>query len=182
MSTSITLSTPTLADAAPLLAFELANRAYFESWINARPASYYSLDAVRDAIQAAERESAADVAYQFLIRQQDAIVGRINLTQVTRPYYNKATLGYRVGESFAGQGIAGQALALLLDRAFGELDLHRIEATARPENRGSMRVLERNGFQQFGRATRAMLLDGGWYDLLYYERHRDDTGPVHLVA
>jgi ribosomal-protein-alanine N-acetyltransferase len=53
--------------------------------------------------------------------------------------------------------------------AFGGLKLQRIEATARPENLGSHRVLARNGFTLFGRSTRSFELAGAWYDLNHYE-------------
>jgi hypothetical protein len=37
-------------------------------------------------------------AYQFLVKQKEVIVGRVNLSGVTRPYSNKASHGYRIGE------------------------------------------------------------------------------------
>jgi len=171
MPPNLQLCPPSLADAETLLAFELAHRAYFEHWINARPADYYHLEAVRAAIADAERDRQADRGYQFLIKRDEAIIGRINLTSVTRPYYNKATLGYRIGEGHTGQGVASHALSELKRIAFGELGLHRLEAVVRPENVGSVRVLERNGFHQFGHATRCMQLHGEWFDLLYFELH-----------
>jgi ribosomal-protein-alanine N-acetyltransferase len=171
--TAIELYRPTPADAEELLAFELDNRAYFEHWINARPASYYSLEAVRRAIDDAVRERAADTSHQFLIKAERRIVGRINLTGVVRPHFGKAMLGYRIAQACAGRGYASAAVALVLKEAFEELKLWRIEATARPENAGSVRVLERNGFTAFGRSLRSMWLRGQWYDLLQFERHND---------
>jgi len=171
--TAIELHRPTPADAEELLAFELDNRAYFEHWINARPASYYSLEAVRQAIDAAARERTADTAHQFLIKAEGRIVGRINLTGVVRPHFGKAMLGYRIAEACAGRGHASAAVALVLKEAFEGLKLWRIEATARPENAGSVRVLERNGFTLFGRSLRSMWLRGQWYDLLQFERHNE---------
>ena len=64
-------------------------------------------------------------------------------------------------------------MALCLEQAFGTHGLGRIEAVARPENKGSIRVLERNGFRQFGRSRRSFELGGEWYDRLLFERHRD---------
>ncbi|QEL55984.1 GNAT family N-acetyltransferase [Chromobacterium paludis] len=161
----ITLHPPRAADAAALLDFELANRAYFERWINARPDGYYQLDAVREAIDAAGREAVADQGYQYLIWHEGRIAGRINLHGVERRYFHKAELGYRVGEADAGQGIASRALAALRDKAFGELKLARLEAAVRAANAGSLKVLERNGFSVFGKAERSMLLHGEWHDL-----------------
>lgn len=168
------LHLPSLADAEELLAFELENRAFFEAHINARPADYYSLDAVRAAIAAAQREAAEDKAYQHLLRDGTGrLVGRANLTRVRRAHFHSAELGYRVAQAACGQGHASRAVTLLLDKAFGELALQRLEATARPENLGSCRVLEKNGFLAFGRSSRSFELGGQWFDLKHYERRAD---------
>ena len=58
-----------------------------------------------------------------------------------------------------------------LQKAFGEHALKRIEATVRPENPGSLRVLQRSGFTQYGHSRKAFLLDGQWFDLLLFEVH-----------
>jgi [ribosomal protein S5]-alanine N-acetyltransferase len=179
---------PTLNDADALLAFEIDNRAYFEHWINARPANYYSLEAVRAAIAAAQTDIDKDRAYAYLVCFGDEIVGRVNLVDVTRPYFNRATLGYRIGQPFAGQGYASRAVALALEAATRDLRLSRVEAVVRPQNAGSTRVLERNGFNAFGRATRSMYFQGEWHDLLHYERHLHDaaaapaSGPARAKA
>ncbi|MEX3968717.1 GNAT family N-acetyltransferase [Paraburkholderia sp. EG286B] len=170
------ISPPTLSDADALLAFEVENRAYFEQWINARPDDYYSASAVREAIGAATSDRDDDRAYQYLVRLDDTIVGRVNLVSVTRPYFNRATLGYRIGRRFAGRGYASQAVKRAMDIAASELNLSRVEAIVRPQNIGSMRVLERNSFVAFGRAGRAMHFHGEWHDLVYFECHLDEPG------
>ncbi|UTH72793.1 GNAT family N-acetyltransferase [Chromobacterium sp. IIBBL 290-4] len=166
----ISLKPPLLEDAAVLLDFELANRAYFEHWINARQPAFYSLDGVRGSIATAQAERESGSAYQYLIWQGGAIAGRINLRGVERHYFHKAELGYRVGEAHVGRGVASKALASLCELAFGELGLARLEATVRPANAGSLKVLERNGFSVFGKAERSMLLHGEWHDLWHMER------------
>ncbi len=162
------------ADAAALLRFELAHRAYFESWVNSRDPRFYSEEGVTAAMAAAEAAWAADQAFQYLIVENERIVGRVNLTAVRRAHFHCADLGYRIGEQDGGRGVASRAVALCLEQAFGTHRLERIEATARPENPGSIRVLERNGFRQFGRSRRSFELGGRWFDRLLFERHRDE--------
>ena len=161
------------ADAPALLAFELTHRAYFESWVNARDPGFYSAQGVAAAIAAAQAAWAADQAFQYLIVEDGRIVGRVNLTAVRRAHFHCADLGYRIGENDGGRGVASRAVALCLEQAFGTHGLGRIEAIARPENKGSIRVLERNGFRQFGRSRRSFELGGQWFDRLLFERHRD---------
>lgn len=169
--TTLHLCSPALADAEQLLAFEGDNRAFFEQFVQARDPAYYSLEAVQRAILDAQADRSKDVAYQYLVKLADSIVGRVNFTAVARPYFNKAVIGYRMGQSFTGRGLASQAVGLALEEAFGVLNLWRVEAVARPENTGSIRVLERNGFVQYGLAKRSMLFHGVCYDLAHFERH-----------
>ena len=152
----IVLAPPGHADRDALLAFELANRAFFEARINARAADYYSADGVTQAIQAAIDDAAADHGYQFLVKADDgAILGRINLRDVTRTPVSSAVLGYRIGEAHGGKGHASAALLALLEVAFGRLGLERIEAGVRASNLASARVLLRNGFVQFAHTPTA---------------------------
>lgn len=168
---ALSIAAPTMADLDELLEFEVVNRPFFERWINARPAVYYSRDGVAGSIEAAQRDAHADSTHQFLVRDGEVLVGRVNLTQVRRAHYHSATLGYRVGQAHNGRGIAKEAVRLVLQRAFGELSLARVEATARPENAGSVRVLEANRFTSYGRSRRSFFLDGAWHDLLHFEAH-----------
>jgi len=163
------------ADAEALLRFELEHRAYFERWVNARDPAFYSPHGVAQAIAAAEAACAAGQAFQYLVIEDARIVGRVNLTAVRRAHFQSADLGYRIGESDGGRGIASRAVALCLAQAFGALGLLRVEAAARPENHGSIRVLERNGFVRFGHSRRSFELGGQWYDRLLFERHRDSS-------
>ncbi|MFK3737418.1 GNAT family N-acetyltransferase [Massilia sp. TN1-12] len=171
---TVTLAAPVAADLDPLLAFELANRAFFEAHINARPAAYYARDGVARAIAAAQADALADRGYQFLVRDgQGTLVGRINLSHVKRAHSHSAVLGYRIGADFGGRGIAGAAVQRLLAIAFGELRLRRLEADASVANLASQRVLLRNGFVEYGRSRRSFELGGTWHDRVHFERHAD---------
>lgn len=168
------LAAPTNADEADLLAFELTNRAFFERNINARSAEYYSLAGVRKAITAAIDDAKAGTAYQYLVRDETGrLIARVNLSRVKRAHFYSAEVGYRVAEAAIGKGVAAEAVRQVVNLAFFQHKLYRVEATARPENAGSIKVLERNGFKQFGRSSRSFQLNEVWYDLLYFERHAD---------
>ena len=63
-----------------------------------------------------------------------------------RDEIHKISVGYRLLERFWGQGIASEALGLMIDYLFNETDIEIITASTMIENRGSARVLEKNGF------------------------------------
>ena len=170
----VSLTPPGLSDIEELLEFEIKNRQFFEANINARAPSYYSIDGVEQAIKAAMADAAHDRSYQFLVRAETGeIVGRANLNEVKRAHFHSAVLGYRIAEAACGKGVASDAVRQLLELSFGQLGLKRIEANARVENVGSVRVLRRNGFVQFGHSRRSFELGGIWYDRLNFERHAD---------
>lgn len=171
---ALQLSPLTPNDLEDLLDFELVNRSFFEAHINARPSSYYSRDGVLSAIEAAIADAASDTAYQYLVRDYaNVLIGRVNLTRIRRDHFHSAELGYRVAERETGKGYASEAVRQASAIAFGIHKLSRVEAIARAENAGSVAVLRRNGFVQFGRSSKSFQLAGVWYDHLHFEKHAD---------
>ncbi|WP_426107221.1 GNAT family N-acetyltransferase [Massilia sp. TSP1-1-2] len=171
---TVALRSPGHSDVRELLDFELRNRQFFEANINARLPSYYSAAGVAQAIETALADAAHDRGYQFLVKDDAGdLVGRANLSGVKRAHYHSAVLGYRIAESAGGKGYASEAVRQVVALAFSQLGLLRIEADARAENAASVRVLERNGFVQYGRSKRSFELGGVWYDRLHFERHAD---------
>lgn len=171
--TSVEFCRPTLDDVPALLEFELKNRHYFEQFIPPRAASFYQPDNVRLHVTEAMQQQALGIAHQFLIKSEQQIIGRVNLTGVQRAYYCKGTVGYRIGEQYAAQGIATQAVKFLCEEGLLRQDLWRLEAQVRADHVASIRVLEKNHFVQYGRSRQSLYWQGRWVDLLYFERHRD---------
>lgn len=169
----LSLSPPRAADTKELEQFEIENRAFFESHINARPVSFYEPGGVANAIRESTLAESADSAYQFLIRNEaNELVGRVNLARVRREHFHSAELGYRIWREFNGRGYARKAVRLVLEIAFDQLRLRRIEAGVRPDNHASIKVLAHNGFVQFGRSKKSFEVAGTWHDLLHFERHK----------
>ena len=76
-----------------------------------------------------------------------------------RDEIHKVSVGYRLLERFWGQGIASEALGLMVDYLFNETDIEIITASTMIENRGSARVLGKNGFDL---VVHAVLEDWGY--------------------
>lgn len=170
----IVLRPATVADAPALLAFESANRGYFERFINGRGDDFYDIDTVTRSLAALESGRRSDKSYGYLVWRETAVVGRLNFTGVERASHISAKLGYRIAESEAGRGVASEAVRQGMALAFGEHALWRVEATASAFNLGSQRVLEKNGFACFGRSRQSFRHGEQWHDLLYFERHAQE--------
>ncbi len=104
-------------------------------------------------------------AGHFLIeRETGGLVGVVNLNDIVRGSFQSAQLGYYAFSPFAGQGYMTAGLSAVLRRAFGELSLHRVEANIQPDNRDSIRLARRLGFQKEGLSPRYLKVGGRWRD------------------
>lgn len=81
--------------------------------------------------------------------------------------------GYWLGEKYLGKGIMSQAVKIYLNYIFKSFKkIKRIESDVFPWNRGSQRVLEKNGFKLEGIARKSYLKDGKIIDLYKYGKLR----------
>jgi RimJ/RimL family protein N-acetyltransferase len=95
------------------------------------------------------------------------IIGTCTLTS-WQAESRRAELGFALGRKHWGHGYMSEALTALLNYAFGELDLNRLEADVDPRNRGSRRLLERLGFVPEGLLRERWILAGEVQDSKLY--------------
>lgn len=143
------IRTLTTSDAPALLAFELANRTWFESQVDARAPDFYKLAAVAAHIEDSLARHAAGSMHPCLLLEGVAVVGRCNLRNIDRES-GRAEVGYRIAASECGRGLAGSALRHLMELAYGQWHLGGLEAHVTVANAASSRVLERAGFTLAG--------------------------------
>ena len=153
---------PLHADHAPaVLAFELANRAYFAASISDRGDEFYAEFADRHRALLAEQEAGLS-AYYVLVAGDGSVLGRFNLYELGD---GTASLGYRVAQHVAGQGVATAAVQELSRLAAAQHGVHTLRAATSHENAASQRVLAKAGFVPVGPADPADIggKSGTWY-------------------
>lgn len=97
-------------------------------------------------------------------REDDAIAGVINVSNIVLFGFRSAALGYYSFEPFAGRGYMAEGLHLVIRRAFGELRLHRLEANIQPGNTRSIALVKAAGFRFEGYSPRFLKIGGRWRD------------------
>lgn len=141
-----------------------ANRDFLRPFEPARPESFFTPAAQRRRI-----DRIGDDVWRWAIESEGRIVGMIALADVIRDPLQLGNVGYFVAREHNGRGLATQAVAEVVQFAFGEAGLHRLEAGTLPDNTASQRVLEKNGFVRFGFAHKLLQIDGQWRDHVLFE-------------
>src|SRR5512135_70600 len=101
----------------------------------------------------------------FIRRNSDGrLAGVINLSEPVMGIFRSAYLGFYAFAGFERQGYMTEGLALVLDRAFGGLDFHRLEANIQPANIASAALVRRLGFRKEGFSPGYLFIDGAWRD------------------
>jgi len=78
-------------------------------------------------------------------KESGAVIGTIGFYRMQLQHYRTET-GYMLLPEFYGKGYATEALQCLIDFGFNTLGFHSFEAVIYPENKGSIRVVEKCGF------------------------------------
>lgn len=101
-------------------------------------------------------------------------IGYFGINDVN-PYSRCGILGAVIGEpDYWGGGYGTDALLLIADYAFCELDLRRLWLMTMSLNERVMRQMEKVGFTLEVRNRRATLVDGVWHDVVVYGLLRDE--------
>jgi [ribosomal protein S5]-alanine N-acetyltransferase len=170
VSSSVTIRPAVRADAAELAALFAAQREHLAPWDPRRDPGFYTRAGQRARLTAVERDRAAGTAYRHLILEDGELAGEIAISNVVRRAFQSGNLGYWVAGERGGRGVATAAVAAMCRLAFGELELHRIEAGTLLHNIGSQIVLDRNGFAPFGVAANYLRIAGSWCDHVLFQR------------
>jgi ribosomal-protein-alanine N-acetyltransferase len=144
--------------APAVLAFELANRAYFAAFISDRGDEYYDQFTERHNALLAEQEAGLCACY-VLVGDDGSVLGRFNLYDIQD---GTAELGYRVAQHVAGRGVATATVRELCQLAAAHYGLRTLRAAVTRENAASQKVLTKAGFVPAGPADPGGK-PGTWY-------------------
>jgi len=167
---------PSAADAEEFIGAVRASRPLHGRWLQPpdTPAMFAAF------LKRAAKEDQAS----YLIRHRGCgrLVGYVNVNNIVRGPLQSGYLGYGAFASHAGRGLMTEGLRAVLDIAFGQLGLHRVEANIQPGNARSIRLVLRLGFEREGFSRRYLKIDGDWRDHERYALLAEDWPGATAAA
>ncbi|SDD31051.1 ribosomal-protein-alanine N-acetyltransferase [Actinokineospora iranica] len=175
----VVLRKPRFFDGGAWSRTRLRDQAHLENWEPSAPGTWADRNASVawpsqwSTLRALGRRG---LSLPFVITVDGQFAGQITVGNVIRGSLCSAWVGYWVAGDVVGGGVATAAVAMVVDHCFSSAGLHRIEATVRPENTASLRVLAKLGFRQEGVFRRYLDVAGDWRDHLCLAVTTEDTG------
>ena len=163
-------------DASAMLDLLERNRDFFRPFEPRRPPEQWSVAAQRELLLVGAERNAQELEYGFgmFLKEDDLLIGRVNLSNIVRRAFQNAYLGYFLDRHYNGKGYMTAGVDAVVDFAFGPGRLHRVQAAVMPENVASVRVVEKVGFRLEGFAPRYLRIDGAWRDHNVYALTAED--------
>ncbi len=160
------------------------SRAFLSPWEPTWAHDALSSEGFRRRLRQYRFEWEQETGYSFFIflRESDALVGGVTLSNVRRGVAQTGSLGYWIGEDYAQKGYMTAAVAAVMDFAFNDLNLHRLEAACLLNNEASQALLKKCGFRGHGTARQYLKINGKWQDHLLFEILRNDSRRIESVS
>lgn len=152
--------------AEELFAMMKADWAYFREWMPNLHDDYSVADSA-GFIQGSLNRFAAGTEIAAGIRKDGKLAGFVALKSISAQH-RTANIGYFLSFAAQGGGLATKACRVMLDYAFGELKLNRVDIYCAAENVKSRAVAERLGFTPEGTLRDAQWLHDRFVDLVVY--------------
>ena len=158
-------------DAATWRDTRVRNAAWLRSWEPTNPETPLyrsSLGPYVSMARTMRREGRQGLTIPWVVTYGNQFAGQLTVGSIVWGSARSAQVGYWIDEAYAGRGIIPTALAMAMDHCFFVVGLHRVEATIRPENHASRRVVEKLGFREEGVRVRQLHINGAWRDHVCY--------------
>ena len=125
---------------------------------------FYSLQVQNNILKDSYRQFIDGVAIDLGIFKDNKLIGKVKLSNIVHGIFKNGILGYSIDQQQQGKGFMKETVNMVVNYAFNELGLHRIEASALVDNERSKNVLSGCGFEELGRNKNYLFINGKWHD------------------
>lgn len=174
--TNLELREPTLDDYQQWKILRESSRNFLTPWEPLWPSDDLTKMGYRRRMRHIERERNNATGRTYFIRnhESDKLLGGISVMNLRRGAARSCTIGYWMGEQYAGQGIMKHAIKALAQNLLWDMNLERIEAACLPNNERSIKLLEKCGFRFEGILRNYLEINGTRQDHRRYSLTRQD--------
>ncbi len=154
------------SDAPGLFALIDANRSFLRQWLPWIDANA-SMNESISFIQSAELQQKENLSFQCGIYHHNALAGVVGFHRID--WINRiAEIGYWLGDEYQGKGIMTKSCRTLVNYAFLNFGLNRVQIRCASKNYRSQAVIQRLGFFEEGLLRQAEFLYDHYVDLIVY--------------
>ncbi len=110
-----------------------------------------------------------DETDDFVVEHEGRVIGKAGC-------WRMGEIGFILRSDHWGRGLGSEALGAVIPHVFASLDIARLDADVDPRNAAALRLLEKHGFVEVGRAQRTFLVGDEWCDSVYLALERPEIG------
>ncbi|WP_427180779.1 GNAT family N-acetyltransferase [Paenibacillus sp. TC-CSREp1] len=111
--------------------------------------------------------------WAFVLKETGKLIGRGGIFDLDESMQS-CELGYAIGSTYWGKGLAVEAMQPVMDYCFEQLGCNRVQGKCNAGNIGSARVMEKLGMVQEGLLRKQLKIKGVFTDQKLYALIRDD--------
>jgi len=157
-------------DAEEVLEFHIRNREFLKCFEPTRDENFYTLDSQKRTLIESYKQFLSGNGVNFGVYKEKNLIGKIRISNIVMGVFKNAFIGYSMDEKQQGKGYMKEAVRLVTEYAFDELELHRIEASTLIDNEKSQGVLKGCGFKELGISEKYLYINGEWRDhMVFYK-------------
>lgn len=161
-----------LGDAIPLANLISTNVAHLAAYLPQVGALAHP-ETAREHLDVALAARAEGSLYEWHIFSEGVLCGAVRVNHVEAAH-RKAAIAYYIGGNYQGKGLATLAVRAVLEWAFAQLGMNRIELRCASSNLASQSLAKRLGFTWEGMLRQAELLNGEFVDHFVYGLLKQD--------
>lgn len=138
----------------------------------------HPVEETREFVEHVILGSDSSKSYIILEKQDDTPVGVTSLINIDYKNRNAECIIDIGNRDSWGKGYGSEALKLLLDYAFYEMNLHRIYLKVFSFNQRAIHLYQKMGFQHEGNSRQSLFREGKWHDIIHMGILQNEYGQL----
>jgi [ribosomal protein S5]-alanine N-acetyltransferase len=109
------------------------------------------------------------ITWGISLTDDPQLLGTIGFWRLMKEHY-RAEIGYLLHPGYWGRGLVSEAMTAVMNYGFDVLKLHSVEANVNPDNKASVRILEKAGFVQEAYFRENYFFQGKFLDSMIFSK------------